>query len=79
MIIYLSMNKDNSWVIEPWHVRVAFRKAGVIVPEEALTLPPEPITGPDLALQGKEFAVKVKVRELCGCTEHFLSVLGYLA
>lgn len=56
------MNKNTSWVIEPWHIRVAFRKAGVMVPEEAIILPPHRIAGPDLALQGKEFAVKVKVR-----------------
>ncbi|XP_050705527.1 39S ribosomal protein L9, mitochondrial-like [Eriocheir sinensis] len=61
MVIYLNMNKDNPWVLEPWHVRVSFRKAGVMVPEEALTLPPHTIAGPDLALQGKEFAVMVKI------------------
>lgn len=61
MIIYLSMSMDNPWVIEPWHVRVGFRKAGIIVPEETLTMPPHPIAGPDLSIQGKEFAVTIKV------------------
>lgn len=60
-VISVSMNLHNSWTLEPWHVRVAFRRAGIIVPEDALTLPPHPISGPDLSLQGKEFAVKVKV------------------
>lgn len=65
MVIYLHMNKDSPWVLEPWHVRVAFRKASVMVPEEAITLPPHTIAGPDPALQGKEFAVMVKVRKCC--------------
>ena len=62
MIMYVSMNKNQPWVIEPWHIRVAFRKAGVIVPEETIIMPPEPITGPDYDLQDKEFAVTIKVR-----------------
>lgn len=61
MIIFVSMNKNVPWVIEPWHIRVAFRKAGVAVPEEAITLPPHPIAGPDFSLQDKEFAVIVKI------------------
>lgn len=62
-VISLSMNMKNPWQVEPWHVRVAFRKAGIIVPEEALTLPAKPITGPDLDLQDKEFLVKVKIND----------------
>ncbi|KAK4320042.1 hypothetical protein Pmani_009064 [Petrolisthes manimaculis] len=60
-VVSVSMNLHNPWTIEPWHLRVAFRRAGIIVPEEAFTLPPQPICGPDLSLQNKEFAVKVKI------------------
>lgn len=65
MIINVTMNKTNPWVMEPWHVKVAFRKVGAMVPEEAITMPPHPIAGPDMALQGKAFVVKIKVREGC--------------
>lgn len=55
------MNKENAWNLEPWHVRCAFRKAGVHIPESAITMPDNPISGPDLALEGKEFYVTVTV------------------
>ncbi|KAK8385658.1 hypothetical protein O3P69_016440 [Scylla paramamosain] len=61
MIINVSMNKTKLWVMEPWHIKVAFRKVGAMVPEEAITMPPHPIAGPDMALQGKAFAVKIKI------------------
>lgn len=60
-VIHVSMNMKKPWRVEPWHVRVAFRKAGIIVPEEAITLPSQPIEGPDLSIQNKEFLVKVKI------------------
>lgn len=55
------MNKENPWTLEPWHVRSAFRKAGVTVPESAITMPGHTISGPDMALEGKEFYVTVTV------------------
>lgn len=58
------MNKDEPWVLEPWHVRASLRKAGVYAVEEAIELPKEPITGPDLKKQGKEFIVTVTVNNL---------------
>ncbi|XP_045625305.1 large ribosomal subunit protein bL9m [Procambarus clarkii] len=60
-VISVSMNLKNPWQLERWHVRVAFRKAGIYLPDDALTLPSEPIIGPDLSLQGKEFVVRVKI------------------
>lgn len=61
--LYLSvvMNKDHPWTLKPWHVKLAFRKCGFIVPEEAITLPDKPISGPDMNLQDKEFFVTVTV------------------
>lgn len=51
-IIRLPMNRDQGWTVEPWHLRIALRQAGITVPEEAIELPETPITGPDYA--GKE-------------------------
>lgn len=56
------MNKENPWTIKPWHIKVSLRKCGYEVPEECITLPPKPISGPDMALQEKEFYVTVTVR-----------------
>ena len=55
------MNKENPWTIEPCHIRGAFRRACIRVPDDAITMPPEPISGPDLELEGKEFYVVVTV------------------
>ncbi|KAK7068050.1 54S ribosomal protein L9, mitochondrial, partial [Halocaridina rubra] len=60
-VLNISMNVKKPWKLEPWHVRVAFRKAGIIVPEETITMPSKPIEGPDLSLQHKEFLIKVKI------------------
>uniref|UniRef100_A0A224Z387 Large ribosomal subunit protein bL9m n=1 Tax=Rhipicephalus zambeziensis TaxID=60191 RepID=A0A224Z387_9ACAR len=51
-IVRLPMNRDQGWTVEPWHLRIALRQAGITVPEEAIELPETPITGPDYA--GKE-------------------------
>lgn len=55
MTLPVPMNLSVEWTLTAHHVRLAFRKAGVIVPEEAITLPEEPITGPG------EFTVEVLV------------------
>lgn len=41
------MSPKNPWTVEKWHVRSALRAAGVNLPEAAITLPEEPIVGPD--------------------------------
>ncbi|XP_058444594.1 large ribosomal subunit protein bL9m [Malaya genurostris] len=58
------MNKDHPWIIEPWHIKASLRKAGFYVPEEAITLPETPISGPDLLKQNKEFFCTVTVNNL---------------
>lgn len=55
------MNRENSWTIQPWHIKVSFRKCGYEVPEEAITLPLKAISGPDMSIEGKEFYVTVTV------------------
>lgn len=61
-VFCVTMNLDTAWQIEPWHIEIAFRREGVMVPRSAIMLPSQPITGPDLNLEGREFLVKVKVR-----------------
>lgn len=58
------MNKNNPWILEPWHIRVALRKAGINALEECIELPKTPITGPDLDKQNKEFIVTVTVNNV---------------
>lgn len=63
MLLNVVMNKDVPWTLEKWHLRVAFRKAGYHMPDEAITLPEQPVSGPDLSLQGKHFYVTVKINQ----------------
>lgn len=59
------MNKDQPWVLEPWHIRVSLRKAGFhILNDSSIELPNEKITGPDLNKQNKEFFVTVTVNNI---------------
>lgn len=60
-LVSVSMNRENPWTLEPWHIRVAFRKTGIIVPEEAIELPKQPISGPDMDKEDKEFAVFITI------------------
>lgn len=60
-ILNVVMNKDEPWVLEPWHIRASLRKAGVYAAEGTIELPKEQITGPDLLKQGKEFIVTVTI------------------
>ncbi|XP_037030585.1 39S ribosomal protein L9, mitochondrial [Bradysia coprophila] len=63
-VLSIIMNKDEPWVLEPWHVRASLRKAGMHAVEEAIEIPKEPITGPDLMKEGKEFMVTITVNNL---------------
>lgn len=58
------MNKDNPWTVEKWHIRTSFRKMNIYVPEECIELPEQPITGPDLNKEQKEFYVTVTINNL---------------
>ncbi|XP_022257120.1 39S ribosomal protein L9, mitochondrial-like [Limulus polyphemus] len=62
-LVSVSMNRENPWTLEPWHIRVAFRKVGIIVPEEAIELPIQPISGPDMDKEDKEFAVFITINK----------------
>ncbi|KAF0298982.1 39S ribosomal protein L9, mitochondrial [Amphibalanus amphitrite] len=61
-VLAVSMNLDQPWVLQPWHLSVAFRKAGFVVPEHCLQMPSGTIEGPDVeGLEGKEFIVTVTI------------------
>ena len=61
-VLTVSMNLEQPWVLQPWHLSVAFRKAGFVVPETCLEMPAAAIEGPDVeGLEDKEFIVNVTV------------------
>ncbi|KAG5866956.1 hypothetical protein JTB14_035410 [Gonioctena quinquepunctata] len=63
MTLSVVMNKEMAWTLEPWHVKASFRKCGYVVPEEAIELPGQPISGPNMDLENKEFAVTVTINK----------------
>lgn len=63
-LITIWMNKFKPWQIEPWHIRVSMRKAGLYVRDDSqIELPKTPITGPDMEKDGKEFYVTVTINK----------------
>lgn len=62
MVVSVSMNKDEPWTIEPWHIRVSLRKMNVhVLSDDSIELPEHPISGPDFTLEGKSFVVYITV------------------
>ncbi|KOB69470.1 39S ribosomal protein L9, mitochondrial, partial [Operophtera brumata] len=55
LVLQITMSKIEPWTLEPWHVRASFRKAGFVVPEHTILMPPVEIKGPDLTLQEKDY------------------------
>lgn len=65
VVVGVSMNKDEPWTIEPWNIRVSLRKMNVhVLSDDSIELPEQPISGPDLTLEGKSFIVHITV-SLC--------------
>lgn len=62
LTLTITMNKDEPWTLEPWHVRASFRKSGFHLAEDAIKIPSKTISGPDMNLEDKEFYVTVTVR-----------------
>ena len=60
-ILWLNMNLDEPWELQPWHARIGLRNMGIVCPDEAIQLPSQPIRGPNLDIQHKVFAIKVTV------------------
>ena len=63
-VIILTMNSKNPWTITRDHIRIAFRLAGFSVPNECITLPQTPITGPNIEeYEGKDFVVILTIND----------------
>lgn len=60
----VEMNMEESWTIEPWHIRIAFRRMGFVVPDHVIELPKLPISGPDSEKENKEFAVFIVINQM---------------
>lgn len=61
-VLPLSMNIDNEWTLEPWHIQTCLERIMLSVPEECIKLPKTPISGPNMSNEGKEFLVYITVR-----------------
>ncbi|EDW81242.1 uncharacterized protein Dwil_GK11133 [Drosophila willistoni] len=64
IVLAVVMNKDQPWVIEPWHIKASLRKAGFHCKDECITLPNERIEGPDLKKEGKDFYCTITINKL---------------
>lgn len=63
--VVVVMSKSNPWVIQPWHIRVSMRQAGLyVLKDSSIELPKEPITGPDPSKDQKDFYVTVTINNL---------------
>ncbi|KAM0729903.1 Large ribosomal subunit protein bL9m [Formica fusca] len=59
--ISIVMSKDVPWTLEKWHIRASFRKVGIFMPEDTITMPQKPISGPNLDIEGKEFYITITI------------------
>ena len=59
----MTMNLENDWTLQPFHIRVAFQRLRIEVPEDCIEMPPREIKGPNLDYQDKEFYVHIKVNQ----------------
>lgn len=76
--VSVTMNNENSWVLQPWHIKVSFRKCGYTVPEEAITIP-YVIKGPDTNLEMKQFYVIIKVSDMLLIFRHkIFAIITYV-
>ncbi|VDO93520.1 unnamed protein product [Soboliphyme baturini] len=70
MVLNITMNMTVPWTVEKWHVRVSFRKSGLMLKDDCVILPPEPINGPDFAIESKlfRFYVVINRKVVVPCT-----------
>lgn len=61
-VLSVYMNMYEPWTIEPWHIRVNYRLDGIqILNDNCIELPNSPISGPNMAWEGKDFAIFITV------------------
>jgi len=57
----ISMNIEQSWTIQPWHIKASLRKHKLWVKTEDIEIPGGQIEGPDMSLEGKEFIAVISI------------------
>lgn len=62
-LLNVVMSLDTPWTLEKWHVRSAFRKAGIYLNDDTITMPQREIKGPNLEIENKEFYVTVTINK----------------
>ena len=60
-IFLIKMSGEKEWTLEAWHIRAHLRRQCLIVPLNAIELPTEPIQGPNLNNEAKDFFVTVTI------------------
>ncbi|XP_063988261.1 large ribosomal subunit protein bL9m [Diachasmimorpha longicaudata] len=63
IILSIKMSNDTPWTLEPWHVRSAFRLAGIHMNEDCITMPNHVISGPNHDIENREFYVTITVNK----------------
>ncbi|XP_015116147.1 39S ribosomal protein L9, mitochondrial [Diachasma alloeum] len=63
MVLSIKMSNDTPWTLEPWHVRSAFRFAGVHMNEDCITMPNHVISGPNHDIENREFYVVITLNK----------------
>ena len=57
------MNGEESWTLQPWHLKLALLNQGIFVNEDSIFITEE-IKGPNPAYEAKEFLVTLLVKIL---------------
>ncbi|XP_055335865.1 39S ribosomal protein L9, mitochondrial-like [Paramacrobiotus metropolitanus] len=57
------LNLHTPWTLEKWHIRAALRQNGIWVPDEAIELPSQEITGPHRDQHGKYFSIFLTINK----------------
>jgi hypothetical protein len=60
-VFLVQMSGEGQWELSAWHVRSNLRKQGLIVPLEAIEMPPQTISGPNLNHEAKDFFVTITI------------------
>ncbi|BHF75236.1 54S ribosomal protein L9, mitochondrial [Sparganum proliferum] len=60
MTLYIPMNPNAQWTLTPNHVKVAFRRLGIMLEEKDITLPESPVTAETLGM----FHIHVNIDDL---------------
>ncbi|XP_014479732.1 PREDICTED: 39S ribosomal protein L9, mitochondrial [Dinoponera quadriceps] len=80
MRLIVEVSKEIPWTLEKWHIKANFRKSGIHAPEETITMPERPISGPNPDLEGKEFYVTLTINnreqaKVRCCLHHWSPIL----